>query len=189
MSGTLARRNSGTVVAHTGADAELAANVLSHLAAQIGSAERMLEVVLEQGGAIRRKDVHSVVRLAGMLDVELRRREGLEEQRSELLRRSGQRLGIAPEGVTVSSLSRLMGPESAAHASARSAQLTGLLHELQREHMVNRALMRVELSFLDHLLCTLALEGTLTYDASGSAEAGARRPTPDGGLHVLDLEA
>jgi hypothetical protein len=189
MSDLVAYRDASTALASSSPDAELAADVLSHLAAQIGSAERLLEIVLEQGGAIRRKDVHAVVRLAGLLDGELRRREGLDEQRAELLRRSGLRLGIAPEAVTISTLSPLMGSESAARAAARSAKLRGLLHELQREHMLNRALMRVELSFLDHLLCTLALEGASVYDASGAPEASTRRRASTAGMHVLDLEA
>jgi hypothetical protein len=188
VSGTLIR-TSGAALGTTRADAELTSDVLSHLAAQIGSAERLLEIVLEQGGAIRRKDVHSVVRLAGLLDGELRRREALDEQRAELLRRSSQRLGIGPEAVTISTLSTLMDPDSAGRAAARSAELRGLLDELQREHMLNRALMRVELSFLDHLLSTLSLDAGPGYDASGTPGAGQHRPASTGGLHVLDLEA
>lgn len=167
---------------------DLSAEVLSHLAAQLGSAERLLEIVLEQGVAIRSRDVHTVVRLSGMLHGEMSRRQVLEEQRSELLRRSGERLGVPAEAVTVGRLRALMGPDAAAQASARSAQLRGLLHELQREHTCNRALMKVELSFLDHLMKTLELDDKPAYGASG---AGRARPATGGAgsLRVLDLEA
>lgn len=174
-------------VAPTG-DAQLAADLLAHLAAQIGSAERLLAIVLEQGGAIRRRDVHGVVRLAGMLHGEMSRRQQIEQERSGLLARSGLRLGVPPEAVTITRLAALLDPDSAAQAVARSAQLTGMLHELQREHLVNRALMKVELSFLDHLMKTLSLDANPGYDATG---AGATRAhsDPTAGMRLLDLEA
>jgi hypothetical protein len=170
------------------ADAQLAADLLSHLAAQIGSAERLLAIVLEQGAAIRRRDVHEVVRLTGMLHGEMSRRGQIEQERSELLSRSGLRLGVPPEAVTVTRLSVLLDPQTAAQASVRSAKLTGMLHELQREHLVNRALMKVELSFLDHLMQTLSLDAAPGYDATGAGACGGRTD-PTAGMRLLDLEA
>lgn len=181
-------RADGALVEVLDGDPILAADVLSHLAAQIGSAERLLEIVLDQGGAIRGKDVHEVVRLAGLMHGELARRQALDEQRGELLRRSGERLGIAPEAVTITALGTLMDPQRAAQAAARSAELRGLLSELQREHLVNRALMKVELSFLDHLLQTLSQDGARGYDSSGYVETPSQRPVVPGDLHVLDME-
>jgi len=189
VSGTLAPQGHDAGVAVLDGDRELAADVLSHLAAQIGSAERLLEIVLEQGGAIRNRQVYEVVRLAGLMHAELSRRATLDEQRAELLRRSAARLGVRPEAVTITALGALMDSDSAAHAAARSAELRGLLDELQREHIVNRALMRIQLSFLDHLFQTLSLEGSGAYDASGSAGASAARESTAGNLHVLDMEA
>jgi hypothetical protein len=63
-------------------DRALCADVLAHLDAQIESSKRLLEVVLEQGAAIRARDVHSVVRLAGILRGEVGRRQLLEEARA-----------------------------------------------------------------------------------------------------------
>jgi hypothetical protein len=169
-------------------DRALSADLLAHLDAQIASARSLLEVVLEQGAAIRARDVHKVVRLAGILRGEMGRRQLLEEERSRLLARSGARLGVPAETVTLSLLSTLMGDERAERASARSAELRGLLHELQREHSCNRALMQIELGFLDHLMGMLALDGVHGYDLSGSSTS-ITRPRPTGGLHVLDLRA
>lgn len=171
-----------------GSDALLAADLLSHLAAQIGSAERLLALVLEQGAAIRRRDVHDVVRLAGMLSGEMERRRQIELDRSALLGRAGLRLGVPPEAVTITRICALLGAHDAAQAAARSAQLTGMLHELQREHLVNRALMKVELSFLDHLMKTLSLDANPVYDSTGAGARGARID-PTAGMRVLDLEA
>ncbi|HYM67112.1 MAG TPA: hypothetical protein VEW68_07465, partial [Patescibacteria group bacterium] len=126
-------------------DRTLFGDVLAHLDAQIESARSLLAVVLEQGGAIRARDVHAVVRLAGILRGEMGRRQLLEEERSSLLARSGERLGVAAEAVTLTMLCTLMDDAAAERASARSAELRGLLHELQREHSCNRALMQIEL--------------------------------------------
>src|ERR1700689_1394544 len=82
-------------------DRALATDVLTHLDAQIESARGLLEVVLEQGAAIRARDVHTVVRLAGILRGEMGRRALLEEERSRLLARSGERLGISAQEVTL----------------------------------------------------------------------------------------
>jgi hypothetical protein len=169
-------------------DDALAADVLAHLDVQIESARGLLELVLEQGVAIRARDVHNVVRLAGMLHGEMSRRQQIEQERSRLLTISGERLGIPAEQVTLTRLSTLMGPGSAELASVRSAELKGLLHELQREHSCNRALMQMELSFLDHLMKSLALDGVNGYSAQGSS-AAITRGRPNGSLHVLDLQA
>jgi hypothetical protein len=169
-------------------DRALAADVLSHLDAQIESAGRLLEVVLEQGAAIRARDVHTVVRLAGILRGEMGRRALLEEERAKLLARCGQRLGVPAESVTLALLGTLMDAARAERANARSAELRGLLHELQRVHTTNRALMQIELGFLDHLMGMLALDGVNGYDTSGSS-APITRSRPHGALHVLDLQA
>jgi hypothetical protein len=175
----------------TPADADgLAADVLAHLDAQLASVGRLLEIVLEQGAAIRARDVHTVVRQAGLLHGELTRRAGIEETRSELLQRAGALLGIPAYAVTLSRLAVLMAPAHARVAAERSARLRGLVAELRREHACNRALMRVELSFLDHLMRTLALDSSVQgYDPRGSTaggEAGGRASI--GALRVLDLQ-
>ena len=169
-------------------DRALAADVLAHLEAQIESARSLLEVVLEQGAAIRVRDVQTVVRLAGILRGEMGRRQLLEEERTRLLARSGERLGVPAEAVTLALLSTLMDAVTAERASARSAELRGLLHELQREHSCNRALMQIELGFLDHLMSMLSLDGVNGYDTHGSSTS-ITRPRPNGALHVLDLRA
>jgi len=169
-------------------DQQLTAHVLAHLSEQIGSARKLLEVVLEQGAAIRARDVHTVVRLAGILRGEMERRALLEEERGRLLERSGERLGVRAQEVTLAGLTTLMDDVSAGRASALSAELRGLLHELQREHTCNRALMQVELGFLDHLMGMLSMDGVSGYDTRGSSTS-ITRPRPGGALHVLDLHA
>jgi FlgN protein len=180
----------GALIAHEGAqqDRALTADVLNHLDAQIASARSLLEVVLEQGAAIRARDVHTVVRLAGILRGEMGRRQLLEEERARLLARSGTRLGVPAQAVTLALLSTLMDTAAAERASARSAELRGLLSELQREHSCNRALMQIELGFLDHLMGMLSLDGVDGYDTHGSSKS-ITRPRPHGALHVLDLHA
>ncbi|HSZ15411.1 MAG TPA: flagellar export chaperone FlgN [Solirubrobacteraceae bacterium] len=179
-----------SLIPHEGRERDhaLTVEVLAHLDAQIASARSLLEVVLEQGAAIRARDVHTVVRLAGILRGEMGRRQLLEEQRAVLLARSGQRLGVASEAVTLAQLCTLMDDADAELARSRSAELRGLLHELQREHTTNRAVMQIELGFLDHLMGMLSLDGVNGYDTHGSSKA-ITRSRPSGGLHVLDLQA
>ena len=167
---------------------ELGEEVIAHLDAQIASARSLLGVVLEQGAAIRARDVQSVVRLAGILRGEMGRRQLLEEERTQLLTRCGERLGVAGETVTLQALLTLMEPDQAERASARSAELKGLLGELQREHTTNRAIMQIELGFLDHLMAMLALDGVNGYDTRGTSTSIARG-RPHAGLHVLDTSA
>jgi hypothetical protein len=71
-------------------------------------------------------------------------------------------------------------------AVARSGELRGLLHEVQREHECNRVLMAQELAFLDHLLSLT--EGNLTgYGARGD-RAPHNQLLAAGRQRVLDLE-
>jgi hypothetical protein len=179
---------STAMLAPVARDEQLAGEILRHLDAQIDSARGLLAVVLEQGSAIRRRDVPSVVRQAGILRGEMSRRQLLEEDRGRLLERCGERIGVAPEIVTLEELRGLMSAAQGEQALARSAQLKGLLGELQREHSTNRAVMQVELGFLDHLMGLLALDGVSGYDTHGSSTA-ITKDRPHGGLHVLDLRA
>jgi len=169
-------------------DHALSRELLAHLDAQIASARSLLSVVLEQGAAIRVRDVHAVVRLAGILRGEMGRRQLLEEERTRLLARSGERLGMPAAAVTLAGLCMLMDRADAARAEALSAELKGLLRELQREHSCNQALMQIELGFLDHLMGMLSFDGTNGYDTQGSSKS-VTRPRPNGELHVLDLRA
>ena len=163
--------------------------VLAHLDAQLSSVRRLLGIVLEQGAAIRSRDVHTVVRLAGLLHGEVTRRQQIEHERLLLLERAGARLGVPAGLVTLTQLRAIMDPAGAQLAEQRSAELRGLLNELRREHSCNRALMRIELSFLDHLMKSLALDGGVHgYDPRGgtTSDGGARQ---HGALHLLDLQA
>jgi hypothetical protein len=165
-------------------DEVLAAEVLAHLEAQLASVRGLLQVVLEQGAAIRGRDVPAVVTLTSVIQGELQRRQALEHQRLQLLARAGVRLGVGGGAVTLSALCQLMDPSAATLAEGRSAELRGLLELVQREHHVNRALMSQELAFLDHLL-RLSGAGDTSYDAAG--DRATVRPAAPGAHRVLDV--
>jgi hypothetical protein len=156
-----------TVVVPEQFDAALTTDVIAHLDAQLVSARKLLGIVLEQSAAIRRRDVQQVVALTGALQAELQRRALLERNRAQLLDRAGAHLGVSPTAVSMSLLDAVMDPARAPLAHARSAELRGILEEVQREHHVNRALMSQELAFLDHLLRLTDADRHLGYDAAG----------------------
>ena len=158
-----------TVVVHE-TDAIFTGDVLAHLDAQLTAARRLLQVVLEQGAAIRNRDVQNVVALTGLMQAELQRRQLLENERAQILERAGVRLGVAPGAITLTLMEQLMDPAAASHAQALSAELRGLLDEVQREHYVNRALMNPELSFLDHLLRLAHGGGDGGYEPTGERQ-------------------
>jgi 6,7-dimethyl-8-ribityllumazine synthase len=167
-------------------DSVLTADVLTHLDAQLSSVRGLLQVVLEQGTAIRERNVQAVVKLTTILQGELQRRSTIEEERSRLLERAGSRLGVSGTAVTLELLTELMAPQAAALAQTKSAELRGLLEVVQREHHVNRALMTQELAFLDHLM-RLAGAGDTSYDSAGDRST-VRHQAPGARHRVLDLE-
>ena len=152
-------------------DQLLPAAVARHLDQQIASAQRLLDLVLRQGAAIRERDVEAVLARLSDIQVEMAARESLERERTELIRRAATRLGVEPIALDLAGLAGLAAPADEERLLARSAELRGLLAEIAREHGINRALMRQELTFLDHLL-RISGEG--------------RR---DGGHRLMDVEA
>jgi hypothetical protein len=115
------------------------------------------------------------------------RRGRLEEERASLLIGAAGRLARQPHEVTLDALTSLMTPAEGDEARRRSAELRGLLAEIQREHGVNRALMRQEMAFLDHLVRTFAADETPGY--TPTAANGARQAMPMQRHHALDLRA
>ncbi len=168
-------------------DAALTTDVLAHLEAQLVSARRLLQVVLEQGAAIRAREVQQVVSLTGMLQGELQRRSVIERDRALLLDRAATHLGVSPSAVSMSLLDAIMDPSLAPLAHARSAELRGILEQVQREHYVNRVLMNQELAFLDHLLRLSDADRHLGYDSAGDHNR-MTGPRLSSRHRVLDLE-
>jgi hypothetical protein len=152
-------------------DQILPAAVGRHLEQQIASAQRLLDLVKRQGAAIRERDVEAVLARLSDIQVEMAAREALERERTELIGRVAVRLGVEPRQVDLQQLAGLAPPAEQDRLLGRSAELRGLLAETAREHGINRALMRQELTFLDHLLRI----------SGGEAGNGTRR--------LMDVEA
>jgi hypothetical protein len=133
-------------------DPALVAAVGRHLELQIESGRRLLDQVLRQGAAIRERDAEAVLARLADIKAEMAAREMLEAERTALIGQVALRLEISPAEVTLAALAALMSEAEAAAIEVRSAELRGLLAEIAREHGINRALMRQELTFLDHLI-------------------------------------
>ena len=171
---------------------ELGTAVLGHLADQLASSRRLLDAVLRQGAATRRQDVEGVLGCLTEIQGEMDRRGKLEEERAHLLIRCAGMLGHQPHEVTLDSLTSLLDLVDAGVARERSAELRGLLNEIQREHVVNRALMRQELAFLDHLVRLVGAEEEPGYRPPGEGAGGGGRGSslaPASTHRVLDLQA
>ncbi|HKR99936.1 MAG TPA: flagellar export chaperone FlgN [Candidatus Dormibacteraeota bacterium] len=167
---------------YTSSVSSLERDVLAHLEAQIESAQRLLGSILTQGAAIRERDVEGVLARLGDIKTEMDLRARLESERTDLLVRAGAQLGVPGAAVTLEAMTSLMSDPVSALARERSATLRGLLDEVVREHGINRALMRQELSFLDHLVRLLGQEPETGYRPGGPA------PTPQS-HNVLNLHA
>jgi hypothetical protein len=164
----------------------LEAELLVHLDQQISSARRLLGFVLAQGVAIRARDVEGVLARLAEVQTEMVSRSTLEQARTGLLQRAGAALAVPATEVTLERLCVLVTPEAARAASDRSGELRGLLAEIAREHGINRALMRQELSFLSHLTRMLGQEPEPGYRPPGAqAAAGTASPSH----RALDLQA
>ena len=71
-----------------------------------------------------------------------------------------------------------MTPGAATAAMQRSAELRGLLSEIAREHGINRALMRQELTFLSHLTRLIGQEPEARYGRPRAAPSQLRSHCP-----------
>ena len=156
-------------------DPQLAGALLVHLDAQIASARRLLASILSQGQAIRARNVEAVVQRLSDVKTEMSLRASLEEQRTDLLVRAGVALGVPAPNVTLDAMTTLMPAQESDRARQLSAELRGLLAEIAREHGINRALMRQELAFLDHLVRLLGEEPVAGYGPSGSDQPPTHR--------------
>lgn len=168
--------------------------VLAHLQVQLDSAGALLQAVIAQGRAVRLRDVETVLARMADMQAESERRGRLERERTVLLTHAAGLLGIPPHTVTLDALCTLLDGETAGLARERSARLRGTLDELQREHAINRALMKQELAFVEHLTRLLAggagLQDAETYARPGSRALDTPQPTaPAHTLRALDLRA
>jgi hypothetical protein len=165
----------------------LEAELLVHLDRQINSARQLLQLVLAQGGAIRERDTEAVLARLSDIQSEMVRRNGLEQERTRLLQRAGVALGMPATNVTLERLCSLITPSAADAALQRSGELRGLLAEIAREHGINRALMRQELSFLSHLTRLIGNEAEPGYSRPNGASPNVA-PAPSA-YRALDLQA
>ncbi len=171
--------------------------VLAHLQVQLESAGALLQAAIAQGRAVRLRDVETVLARMADMQAESERRGRLERERTVLLTHAAELLGIPPHTVTLDALCTLLDGETAGLARERSARLRGTLDELQKEHAINRALMKQELAFVEHLTRLLGggagLHDADTYARPGSRVAGAPPASapsaPPTALRALDLRA
>jgi flagellar FlgN protein len=141
--------------------------LLEHLRRQRESSQRLLEIVMTQGTAIRDQDVATVLSTLSDMQSEMGYRDRLEHEREQLLLDASVALGVAPDTVDLEAM--LVGRPAAEASQARelSAELRGLITEVGRIHNENRILIRQELAFLDHLMRALSGTPQTAYSRTG----------------------
>lgn len=145
--------------------------LLAHLARQVGSARKLLGIVLAQNEAIRNQDVETLLARLADVQLEMRTREQLERERDTLISIAAGKLGVHAEDVDLEAVVSLMPASEAETARRASAELRGLLGEIKRIHTTNRVLIRQELQFLDHLMRVLSGEPEAGYSPKGRTPA------------------
>ncbi len=153
--------------------------LLEHLQRQLESSRRLLEIVLTQSAAIRRRDVEGVLATLADVQTEMAYRTRLENDRESLLRTAGNELGIAPEAINLEAMLVGVPEPEASVARERSAELVGLVTEIGRIHTQNRLLLRQELTFLDYLMRVLSGTPQAGYSPNGWAANPQRLKTVD----------
>ncbi len=171
------------------APTKLGTVLLQHMEQQLISVRALLELTLKQGAAIKAREVDTVVRRLSDINVEVSRRDQIEAQRAALLEHAGAHLGKPASEVTLTDMAPLMAPQEFAVAQQRSGELRGMLAEVQRETQLNRALMRQELSFLDHLLRLAGHPSEPGYRPSGEQPLTASAAPTITARRLFDSEA
>jgi FlgN protein len=147
------------------------ADLVAHLAKQVRSAQRLLEIVIAQSSAIRARDVDGVLARLAELQGEMAQRLVLEHERERLIATAAGRLGLQPEDVDIEAVLGLEPAADGVGARRLSAELKGLVNETARIHGQNQLLIRQELSFLDHLMRLLSGAWQAGYSPTGATAA------------------
>jgi hypothetical protein len=130
--------------------------LIEHLARQLASSRRMLEIVITQRDAIRRQDVETVLASLAEVQAEMGYRARLEQERDDLLAAAAAERGAAPDTLDLEDMLAGRPANECMQARTMSAELRGLIVEVGRIHDQNRILIRQELTFLDHLMRVLS---------------------------------
>ena len=145
--------------------------LVDHLERQAASSRRLLGIVLAQSEAIRAQDVEAVLARLADVQAEMVKRVQLERERDRLLDQAAAALGVPVDSLTLDTVLVLVPEAEAARARELSAELKGLLAEIQRVHTQNRILVRQELAFLDHLMRLMTGTPQAGYSPAGPAAA------------------
>jgi hypothetical protein len=90
------------------------------------------------------------------IELEMGERRRLESEREALIDAAADLLAVPVDDVDLEVLVALGPPDEADAARRFSAELKGIVGEIERRHIENRVLVRQELAFLDHLMRAIA---------------------------------
>jgi hypothetical protein len=142
-------------------------DLIAHLEAQVASAERLLATVNAQTEAIKTQDVPTLLARLGDVQSELSLRKALELERDQLINAAAVRRQAPVDTIDLEAMLDGLPPDICARARVLSTQLRSGLARVQQIHVSNRALIRQELTFVDHLLRVLSGVPQAGYSPGG----------------------
>lgn len=163
-------------------DASAINEIVVNLDDQVRVYRRLLDLSQAQLVALQAQDVRTVHAILQEIELAMLERSKVDQRRSEVLMHIAQQLGIALEDVTASLLQqRADAPIGEAIANA-SAELRGLVGDLDGVVARNRALLEHELAIIDHMVHGMTtVPDKPTYAADGGQREAAR-------LKLLDAQ-
>jgi hypothetical protein len=141
--------------------------LILHLEAQTASAERLLATVVAQTEAIKTQDVPTLIARLGDVQTELGIRRQLELDRERLMHEAAVRNGVPLHAIDFEALISGAPADVAGQARTLSTHLRTVLARVARIHANNRALIRQELTFVDHLIRLVSGIPQAGYSADG----------------------
>jgi len=141
--------------------------LLTHLEAQVASAERLLANVGAQTEAIKTQDVQLLLARLGDVQNELNIRKRLEIERDRLINAAAVRRQVPVDSIDLEALLEGLPGDVCTRARALSAHLRTTLQRVAQIHSSNRVLIRQELTFVDHLLRVLSGVPQAGYSPGG----------------------
>lgn len=129
----------------------------------------LLSQIQKQQVALVRGDINQLNRDVQLLNANVERIQGFEEQRLSLVRKLADRYGMAPERLTVSFLAESLDHASSVRLKKVSGELAEVIEHIKRKNDENSELSRRSLANIDKTLELVS--GTVGNSGYGQSQS------------------